>query len=127
MCANFASEYSKKEIIAKWSYVVSPLQIITYTGCSVSVLSLLILLVVYCAFKELRTIPGKNLINLSFAMIFYHIFLFVAGLRNIQPLCTGIAILLHYFLLCSFAWMGVMAFDVAKTFVFQGKKSSHVM
>ena len=127
LCTNFASEYSKKEIIAKRSYVVSPLQIITYTGCSVSVLSLLVLLVVYCAFKELRTTPGKNLINLSLAMIFYHIFLFVAGLRNIQPLCTGIAIILHYFLLCSFAWMGVMAFDVAKTFVFQGKKSSHVM
>ncbi|XP_020615361.1 adhesion G-protein coupled receptor G2-like [Orbicella faveolata] len=118
LCSNFASNYSKRETIARWSYVVSPLQIITYAGCSVSVLSLLILLVVYCVFKELRTLPGKNLINLSFAMIFYHIFLFVAGLRNIQALCTGIAILLHYFLLCSFAWMSVMAFDVAKTFVF---------
>ena len=127
LCTNFASEYSKKQTIAKWSYVVSPLQILTYAGCSVSVLSLLVLLVVYSAFKELRTLPGKNLINLSFAMIFYHMFLFVAGLRNNQVLCTGIAILLHYFLLCSFAWMGVMAFDVAKTFAFQGKKFSHVM
>ena len=124
LCTDFASNYSKRGTIVKRSYVVSPLQIITYTGCSVSVLSLLILLVVYCAFKELRTLPGKNLINLSFAMIFYHIFLFVAGLRNIQLLCTAIAILLHYFLLCSFAWMGVMAFDVAKTFVFHGKKCS---
>ena len=127
LCTNFASNYSKRETIVKWSYVVSPLQIITYTGCSVSVLSLLILLVVYSAFKELRTLPGKNLINLSFAMVFYHIFLFVTGLRNIQALCTAIAILLHYFLLCSFAWMSVMAFDVAKTFVFHGKKCSHYL
>lgn len=127
LCTNFASNYSKRETIVKWSYVVSPLQIITYTGCSVSVLSLLILVVVYCAFKELRTLPGKNLINLSFAMIFYHIFLFVAGLRNNQALCTVIAILLHYFLLCSFAWMSVMAFDVTKTFVFHGKKCSHYL
>jgi len=125
LCTNFASNYSNRETIARWSYVVSPLQIITYAGCSVSVLSLLILLVVYCVFKELRTLPGKNLINLSFAMIFYHIFLFVAGLRNIQALCTGIAVLLHYFLLCQFAWMSVMAFDVAKTFVFHGKKCFH--
>ena len=122
LCTDFASNYSKKETISKWSYVVSPLQILTYAGCSVSVLSLLILLVVYSVFKELRTLPGKNLINMSFAMIFYHISLFVAGLRNIQALCTGIAILLHYFLLCSFAWMSVMAFDVTKTFVFRGKK-----
>ena len=125
LCTNFASNYSKRVTIASWSYVVSPLQIITYAGCSVSVLSLLILLVVYCVFKELRTLPGKNLINLSFAMVFYHIFLFIAGLRNIQALCTGIAILLHYFLLGSFAWMSVMAFDVTKTFVFHGKKCSH--
>ncbi|KAL9970477.1 hypothetical protein ACROYT_G022857 [Oculina patagonica] len=41
-----------------------------------------------------------------------------AGFRNIQALCTVIAIFLHYFLLCSFAWMSIMAFDVAKTFVF---------
>ena len=125
LCTNFASNYSKKETITRWSYVVSPLQIITYAGCSISVLSLLILLVVYCVFKELRTLPGKNLINLSFAMIFYHIFLFVAGFKNIQALCTGIAILLHYFLLSSFAWMSVMAFDVAKTFAFHGKKCFH--
>lgn len=114
LCTKFSSDYSKREIIAKWSYVLSPLQILTYVGCSVSVLSLLVLLVVYSLFDDL--------INLSFAMLFYHMFLFVAGLRNIQALCTGIAIILHYFLLCSFAWMSVMAFDVAKTFVFQGKK-----
>ena len=106
-----------------WSYVyvISPLQILTYAGSSVSVLSLLILVVVYGMFKELRTLPGKNLINLSFAMMFYHVFLFVAGSRNIEGLCIVIAILLHYFLLSSFAWMSVMAFDVAKTFVFRGK------
>ena len=122
LCTNFSGNYSKKENIATWSYVVSTLQILTYAGSSVSILSLLILLVIYCIFKELRTLPGKNLINLSFAMIFYHLFLFVAGLRNIEELCIGIAILLHYFLLCSFAWMSVMAFDVVKTFAFHGKK-----
>ena len=122
LCTDFARNYSHRETIAKWSYVLSPLQILTYVGSSVSILSLLILLVIYCVFKELRTLPGKNLMNLSFAMIFYHIFLFVAGFRNIQVLCTAIAILLHYFLLCSFAWMSIMAFDVVKTFVFNGKK-----
>ena len=121
LCTNFSGNYSKEEQIATWSYAVSPLQILTYAGSSVSILSLLILLVVYCIFRELRTLPGKNLINLSIAMIFYHIFLFVAGFRNVQELCTGIAILLHYFVLCSFAWMSIMAFDVLKTFVFHGK------
>ena len=129
LCTDFASNYSKRETVTKWSYVVNvtPLQILTYVGCSVSVLSLLILLVIYCILKELRNLPGKNLINLSLSMIFYHIFLFVAGLRNIQELCTGIAILLHYFLLCSFAWMSIMAFDVAKTFVFRGKENFYLL
>ena len=127
LCTDFVGNYSRRGTIATLSYVVSPLQIVTYAGCSVSVLSLLILLVIYCIFKELRTLPGKNLINLSFAMICYHIFLFVAGFRNIQVLCTGIAILLHYFLLCSFAWMTIMAFDVAKTFVFRGKNISMLL
>ena len=120
VCTNFSSNYSATE--ALWSFVMSPLHILTYAGCSVSFLSLLILVVVYGIFKELRTLPGKNLINLSIAMIFYHIFLFVAGSRNIHRLCIIIAVLLHYFLLSSFAWMSVMAFDVAKTFVFRGKK-----
>ena len=60
LCTKFSSNYSKREIIVKWSYAVSPLQILTYVGCSVSVLSLLVLLVVYSVFKELRTLPGKK-------------------------------------------------------------------
>ena len=95
LCTNFAGNYSKRETTTRWSYVVSSLQILTYAGCSVSVLSLLILLVIYCIFQELRTLPGKNLMNLSFAMTFYHIFLFLAGF-SIQVICTGIAIFLHY-------------------------------
>lgn len=98
---------------------------LTYAGCSLSVFSLLILLVIYCTFKELRTLPGKNLVNVSLSMICYHMFLFVAGLKTIQEVCTGIAVFLHYFLMCSFAWMSVMAFDVTKTFVFHGKTLYH--
>ena len=126
LCTNFKSNYSKNEIITKWSYAVdvTTLHILTYAGCSLSVFSLLILLVIYCTFKELRTLPGKNLVNLSLSMICYHMFLFVAGLKTIQEVCTGIAVFLHYFLMCSFAWMSVMTFDVTKTFVFHGKTLS---
>lgn len=124
VCTNFTSNFSITE--TTWSYVVSPLQILTYTGCALSVLSLLILVFVYGIFKELRTLPGKNLINLSVAMIFYHIFLFAAGSRRVHEICIVIAVMLHYFLLSSFAWMNVMAFDVVKTFVFRGKKVATV-
>lgn len=126
LCTDFKSNYFKNEIITKWSYAVdvTTLLILTYAGCSLSVFSLLILLVIYCTFKELRTLPGKNLVNLFLSMICYHIFLFVAGLKTIQEVCTGIAVFLYYFLMCSFAWMSVMAFDVTKTFVFHGKTLS---
>lgn len=99
LCTDFKSNYFKNEIITKWSYAVdvTTLHILTYAGCSLSVFSLLILLVIYCTFKELRTLPGKNLVNLFLSMICYHMFLFVAGLKTIQEVCTGIAVFLYYF------------------------------
>ena len=96
------------------------IHILTYTGCTISMISLIFLLGIYIALPELRTLPGKNLISLSCAMLSYHVFFLLTGQTDKPKICLAIAVLLHYFLLSSFCWMGVMAFDAEKTFGAKG-------
>ena len=53
-------------------------------------------------------------------MLSYHTVFLLTGQMNRPSLCTAVSVLLHYFLLSSFCWMSVMAFDVAKTFGTKG-------
>ena len=92
----------------------------TYVGCSISITSLILLLGVYITFSEQRTLPGKLLMRLSISMLFYHTFFLMSGQTNRPHLCKAVSILLHYFVLSTFFWISVMAFDVAKTFTKKG-------
>ena len=119
LCNNFSSNYTKKEDI--WTSVLSILPIITYAGYSISVVSLIFLLMTYAKFQELRTLPGKNLLNLAGALLLHHCFFFLARQTAIIQLCQVFAVLLHYFALASFAWMSVLAYDLWKTFASKGQ------
>ena len=118
LCVDYKHVYP--ETIILFSMEITPLQILTYTGCAISMISLVFLLGIYIALPELRTLPGKNLISLSCVMLFYHIFFLLTGQTDKPNICMAISVLLHYFLLSSFCWMGVMAFDVQKTFGAKG-------
>ena len=118
LCADFKRSYTETEELV--SMEMSPLQIITCIGCIISMISLIALLSIYIALPELRTLPGKNLISLSCAMLLYHIFFLLTGQTDKPNLCMVVSVLLHYFLLSSFCWMSVMAFDVKKTFGVKG-------
>ena len=94
---------------------------ITLTGTLLSIISLCFLLCVYLCFKELRNLPGKCLISLSVALLFYQgFFLGTKRSREMATLCKAVAIFLHLFLLAAFSWMSVMAFDTASTFTVKG-------
>lgn len=95
-------------------------QIITYIASAISIVSVIFLLVIYIALAELRTLPGKNLMSLSCALLAYHTVFLLTGQTNYPYLCLTVSALLHYCLLASFCWMSVMAFDVAKTFGMKG-------
>ena len=118
LCTDFKRDYNETETPV--STEITPLQILTYIGCTISVISLIFLLGIYIALPELRTLPGKNLMNLSFAMLVYHVFFLLTGQTDKPNLCMTVSVLLHYLLLSSFCWMGVMAFDVEKTFAAKG-------
>ncbi|KAL9970852.1 hypothetical protein ACROYT_G023303 [Oculina patagonica] len=64
-----------------------------------------------------RNLPGKCLINLSLALLFYQaIFLSAAKSKEVDTLCKAVAVFVHFFLLATFSWMSIMAFDTASTF-----------
>ena len=119
LCVNYTRKFNETTMILKVANL-SGRQILTYVGCAISMASLILLLGVYITLAELRTLPGKNLMSLSASMLFYHTVFLMSGQTNLPHLCMVVSILLHFFLLSSFCWMSVMAFDVAKTFTNKG-------
>ena len=94
---------------------------ITFIGSILSIISLLFLVVVYMSFKELRNLPGKRLVSLSIALVWYQIiFRLSAVYKDVEGLCKAVAICLHFFFLAAFSWMSVIAFDTTNTFKVQG-------
>ena len=90
---------------------------ITFAGTIVSIVSNCFLLVIYLSFKQLGNLPGKCLISLLSAMLCNQIiFLCAAKFQQVEFYCKAIAICLHFFVLASFWWMSVMAFDTANAF-----------
>lgn len=120
ICMNLTQNYTETTKLISRDTKITVRQIITYIGCAISMISLIFLLAIYITFGELRTLPGKNLMCLSCAMLLYHTVFLMTGQSNRPYLCTTVSVLLHYFLLSLFCWMSVMAFDVAKTFGTKG-------
>ena len=95
-------------------YIV--LVVLTYVGLSLSIISFGLVLLTYSLFKELRTIPGINLMHLSLSHLLVDLVYLATGYVEAKVACRIIAILLHYFFLVSFTWMSVIAFETWKIF-----------
>lgn len=106
----------------EWYSESSALSLITFTGMLFSIFSLCLLLIVYVSFKDLKNLPGRCVISLSAALLLYQIiFLSAKKSTEVDVLCKAVAILLHFFILSTFAWMSIMAFDAANTFSIKGR------
>ena len=94
--------------------------ILTYIGCSLSVIGTVLMLLTYSLFKGLRTLPGKLLMNLAATILMSSLFILVGGpITAAFPnanLCTSVAVILHFFFLGQFSWMSVMSFEMVRTF-----------
>ncbi|XP_061757354.1 adhesion G-protein coupled receptor G6 isoform X2 [Nerophis ophidion] len=87
------------------------LTFISFVGCGVSAIFSAATLLTYVAFEKLRRdYPSKILMNLSASLLLLNMaFLlngWLSGQRS-EALCLAAAVLLHYFLLTSFTWMGL--------------------
>ena len=93
--------------------------ILTYVGCTLSVIGCTFVLLTYSLFRELRTLPGQILMNLAATILATSVFLLVGiplfALGEREELCHTSAILLHWIVLCQFSWMAVMSFELART------------
>ena len=126
LCVNFSrnatATVSVQSIVkTKTTAAYASLQILTSIGCIVSMVSLVLLLITYILFAELRNLPGKIIINLALSLLAYQAMLFSAVKTPNQEQCLVIAVLLHFFVLSSFTCMNVMAYDVHRTLTTSGK------
>ena len=108
VCAHFSSVY---EIARNATADNTVLVLVTFIGLTVSIVSFAAVLVTYALFRELRTLPGVNLMNLSFAHLVADWLYLATGYVEAKVACTIIAILLHYFFLVSLTWMSIIAFE----------------
>ena len=103
-------------------YVVLSFSLLSLIGC-------LMILVTYCLFKELRSLPGKILMNLASAILIASLLTIISlfvdipddpcisslvGTTDPWP-CVAISVFLHYAYLSEFFWMSAMSFEIART------------
>ncbi|XP_067675291.1 adhesion G-protein coupled receptor G6-like isoform X2 [Haliotis asinina] len=90
------------------------LSFISYIGCGVSLLCLLLTLLTYIMFRKLRRDnPSKILINLCVALAVANL-IFLVGMQDYTfknaIACKAVAVMLHYFMLSALTWMAIEAF-----------------
>ncbi|KAJ7371540.1 hypothetical protein OS493_024880 [Desmophyllum pertusum] len=128
VCTNFSSNYAEETFTDGTTKDDTILVVLTYVGLSLSILSFLLVLVTYSLFKELRTLPGINLMNLSLAHLLVD-FLYLAtgairqtknqtrwATREAQYRKTA-AVFLKLFIVMGFTWIfGFLKVLVSKYF-----------
>ncbi|RNA36610.1 G- coupled [Brachionus plicatilis] len=91
----------------------------------ISLFCMILTLITYSLFRDLRNIPGWNLINLTLALSIAQFSFFLGSFfSHLNIACFLNAILTHYGFLASFFWMNVMAFDLYRNFRL---KASHIL
>ncbi|CAL7946106.1 unnamed protein product [Xylocopa violacea] len=102
------------------------LQIITYIGCIISVVCLILAILTFQLFHGLKSDRTTIHKNLCVCLLIAEI-LFVCGIgqTNQRIVCGIVAGLLHFFFLCAFAWMFLEGFQlyVMLIEVFEAEKS----
>ncbi|XP_062571700.1 G-protein coupled receptor Mth-like [Saccostrea cucullata] len=79
------------------------LQILTIISTSVSLVSLVITFTMYCILKNLRSIPGQNLMCFVFSLFFAQLFTLIKSPFTYDDVaCTTVGILTYYFWLSTF-------------------------
>ncbi|XP_013385466.1 uncharacterized protein LOC106155269 [Lingula anatina] len=94
--------------------------IVSYSLLSLSVLCLVFTIITYLLFTDLRKgLPGKNSFNLCVTLMLAQLLFllnYVPSQNN--AVCKVFAIVMHYWWLCSFAWMTACAFHMCWTFTY---------
>ncbi|KAL4226889.1 hypothetical protein ACF0H5_014867 [Mactra antiquata] len=95
---------------------------ISYIGCGISIIGLILTLLTYSLFRCLnREKSGKILMNLCSSMLLLNIVFFMGSETSLSVsgdvMCKVVAILLHYFLLSTLTWMLVEAINMYQALI----------
>ena len=104
-------------------------ELLVTIGISFSTVFLVVVLVTYLTFPELRNIPGKIVLSLSLALLVAQL-MFLLGVDKTanKAICLTLTLLMHFTWLAVFFWTNVLSFDLACTFGGNfGKKRSESM
>ena len=108
---------TKTEIKYSTNTTSYTLWILTLIGFSVSIICLMLLLITYGLFQELRAVSGMNLMNLSLSMLLSHL-IWLIGTSHFTgtKTCTVLAIFEHYLFQVSFVAMSVISYHSCYVF-----------
>ena len=95
-----------------------PYEIAIYLASSVSILGCSPILVTFCLFKELRTLPAKIVVIRTTINLISDIFLIlhVSEATEILEICEAVAIFLHFSSLSEISWNTILFFEVCHSF-----------
>ena len=93
--------------------------VLTVVSLLLSLISLCITFVIYVLLKELRTLPGLNIMGLVSSLFGSHLLTLLNGVVKIRigKICIAFGIALHFALLLSIFWMFVCTFHMGKVFI----------
>lgn len=114
-----------KTVLEHWYSVTLPAWL-SFILTIISTTLMIICLITFALFNELRNIPAWNIINLTMALTLAQIsFIASSFLNDVDHLlCFVNSLTIHYAYLASFFWMNVIAFDLYRNF---RDKNSHVL
>ena len=105
---------------------IDPRSVITYIGCSVSVIALVISIYISRNIGISSSIPGNNLENLTIALGLSNLlFMLGIGAHDYQTLCYVIGVLLHYLWLVSFSFMSIAVSYMCRNLTKMVANTSH--
>ena len=117
VCLPFGKTFNTTTEIVNTSETSYALRILTVIGFGISMLFLFVLLITYGIFKELRTLPGLNLMNLAISMMLSYL-IWLIGTANFQETktCEILGVIEHYLFLVTFVAMSVISYHSCVVF-----------
>jgi hypothetical protein len=108
---------TKTEIKYSTNTTSYALRILTLIGFSVSIICLMLLLITYGLFQELRAVPGMNLMNFSLSLLLSHL-IWLIGTNHFTgtKTCRVLAIFEHYLFQVSFVAMSFISYHSCYVF-----------
>ncbi len=92
------------------SSTIDCFQAIMLGSLAISIICLLLFLITFGLFKELRTLRGRNLVNLALSSFLSHSSRFIASVYKEDQTCIVLALLGHYLFLVSFVAMTIISY-----------------